>query len=104
MMLIEAITAVSREFGITERDIMGASRLKPTAQARHAFVLIARKEQFSLTDIGNFLGGRDHTTILNSENRGFDLLLAGGDWAEKFRRAHTRIGKLTFKSVRGQAA
>ena len=104
MMLIAAITAVAREFDVPEREIMGADRTKRVSQARHAFVLIARKEQFSFPEIGNFLNGRDHTTILSSENRAFDLLLAGGDWAEKFRRAHTRIGKLTFTSVRGQAA
>ena len=60
-------------FDLTEAQLIGQSREKKYAHARHVFVGLARQmTDYSMSDIGRYLG-RDHTTIHNSERR-FDHL------------------------------
>lgn len=55
--------------GITIDDVRGASRRRNIIKPRHHVVYAIRIErpEVSLLQIGRWLGGRDHTTVLNSE-------------------------------------
>ena len=62
--------AVCGVFDLTETELIGQSREIKYTHARHGFVGLARQmTDCSLPEIGGALGGRDHTTILNSERR-----------------------------------
>ena len=63
----------------TVEQMKSATRKTKHATARHIFVYYIRtryKQHFSLEVIGDFLGGRDHTTAINSYNRAKDLIEA----------------------------
>lgn len=55
---------------ISFTDICSGNRHSPVVQARFKTIYLLRKVcLFSLTQIGRFIGGRDHTTALNSINQ-----------------------------------
>ena len=52
--------------GISVRDLCGRDRRKFISEPRQDFMLLAYEaERWSLPQIGRWLGGRDHTTILH---------------------------------------
>ncbi len=52
------------------KDIVSKSRTQEISQARHWAIYIAREEtQASWLEIGNALGGRNHSTVLHSYNK-----------------------------------
>lgn len=58
------------------------SRMRKNARARFLFCYYLQtyyKEFYSLTDIGDFLYGRDHTTIIHARDKFMDLLDANDD-------------------------
>jgi chromosomal replication initiation ATPase DnaA len=64
---------VSERHGVDPYDITGPSRLREIVHARQEVAWKVRKAQdalgkprFSLPQIGTWLGGRDHTTILHA--------------------------------------
>ena len=68
---------VSERTGISIEDIKGHSRRREYVFARYAFIYIARRAtKSSYVQIGQFLDGRDHATIIHAyqtmEDR-FDL-------------------------------
>lgn len=51
--------------GVTVADQIGPSRIATIARARHhAMWRMYQEPHLSLTMIGRYLGGRDHTTVL----------------------------------------
>lgn len=61
----EILNRISRATGISRAAIISPTRAKPVVFARMAVCYWARrKTHLSLPQIGNRLGGRDHTTIL----------------------------------------
>jgi chromosomal replication initiator protein len=59
------LDAVCRHFHISTEQIAGPSRAHDVAYARHvAMYLLRTYNQQALTQIGQLLGGRDHTTVL----------------------------------------
>lgn len=64
------LDTVSRHFGLTRDQLAGASRARDVTYARHvAMYLLRQTGHHSLAEIGLFLGGRDHTTVLNAYRR-----------------------------------
>lgn len=64
--LMEILDAVSAVYRIGKRDIMSQCRLAHIVVARDAFYYLAKKLTCrSLVDIGAFLNGRHHTTVLH---------------------------------------
>jgi chromosomal replication initiation ATPase DnaA len=53
------------KFGVPESEIIGPSKSKTTVKARKQVYKQAHSEGYSLTEIGKFLGGRHHTTVLH---------------------------------------
>lgn len=59
-------TAVEKKYGIAKNDIVGKSRVKDVAQARHvAIYLIRNITEMSLPNIGKMFN-RDHSTVMSS--------------------------------------
>jgi chromosomal replication initiator protein len=64
------LSKVAKHFDVKTSEIKGRSRKKNIATARHISAYLLRKElQFPLKRIGELLGGRDHTTIMHSEEK-----------------------------------
>ena len=62
----EVIEAVLHHFGVGRRELAGRSRTKEIVLPRQVAMYLLRAETgASLLEIGNELGGRDHTTVLH---------------------------------------
>ena len=62
-------TVVADHFNITVAELKAKGRKEPVATARHITVYLCRKmTNDTQTKIGQFLGDRDHSTIVNSED------------------------------------
>ena len=62
----EVIEAVLNHFGVGRRELAGRSRTKEIVLPRQVAMYLLRAETgASLLEIGNELGGRDHTTVLH---------------------------------------
>jgi hypothetical protein len=65
--LSRILSAVSTSFGVKAEDVVSSSRKREHSLARHAVCRIAREQtSFTLAEVGKFLGGRDHATMLTS--------------------------------------
>ena len=54
-------------FGVSEKELLGRSRLRKCLVPRQAAMYLARElTRLSLPRIGAFFGGRDHTTVLHA--------------------------------------
>lgn len=61
------ITEVARAMNVTAEDISSNKRSAPISQARHIAIYVVRSiTGMSMSAIGEYFGGRDHTTVLNS--------------------------------------
>ncbi len=61
------IAAVAGGFGLTSADLKTRRRDKETALARQVAMYLVRQEtSCSLAQIGNLLGGRDHSTVIHA--------------------------------------
>ena len=86
--------AVCGVYNITKDELIGSNRDKRHAHARHVFVGLARgMTDYPMSDIGRYLGGRDHTTIFNSEKR-FELLC---DENEHFLRRVDKVRAIVLR-------
>jgi chromosomal replication initiator protein len=66
----DVITAVARYFGMATAALESASRERAVAWARQVAMYLLREEtRASLFQIGQQLGGRDHTTVLHGCQR-----------------------------------
>jgi chromosomal replication initiator protein len=70
MVVEEILSTVARFYGITIESIKSHKRKREIVEARHAFCYLAR--QFSTTplkDIGQLIGGKDHTTVMHANQQ-----------------------------------
>jgi chromosomal replication initiator protein len=66
----EVLAAVARHFGVSVEALRGKSREHAVAWARQVAMYVLREETpASLLQIGQYLGGRDHTTIMHGHAR-----------------------------------
>jgi chromosomal replication initiator protein len=64
--LPDIINSVAHHYGVSEEELLGRSRRKEIASARQIVMYLAREEtNSSLPQIGQALGGRDHTTVIH---------------------------------------
>lgn len=68
--LHRVIDLVARMHGSTYAHVMSAERTRIHATARHACVCAVKEVRpvYSLKQLGDLFGGRDHTTIIHSLN------------------------------------
>ncbi len=62
------LSAICKATGLSKTQLCSGSRQRSLARPRQvACFLMARLSQRSLTEIGLFLGGRDHTTVIHAK-------------------------------------
>ncbi len=68
---LETVTKLSAEFfNVPEEELLKKGRKKEVALARQAAMYLARTElDVSLSAVGKYFGGRDHTTVLHGVER-----------------------------------
>lgn len=63
--------AIWKIMGVTASQIKSRSRRREVVNARHIYCYVLKTEtNMTLKAIGETLNGRDHTTVLNSVNKG----------------------------------
>ena len=70
----DVVRAVADVFGVTVDEIMGRDRSREVALPRQVAMYLLRSENISLPQIGEALGGRDHTTVMYACEKVADLL------------------------------
>jgi chromosomal replication initiator protein len=71
----QVVQMVAEAFGITVEQILARDRSRRVALPRQIAMYLLREEsQISLPQIGNVLGGRDHTTVMYGCDKVADLL------------------------------
>jgi chromosomal replication initiator protein len=61
------LEAVVRYYDVKLSDLLGKRRHKSVALPRQVCMWLARRHtRYSLEEIGGYLGGRDHTTVLHA--------------------------------------
>ena len=70
----DVVRAVADVFGVTVDRIMGRDRSREVALPRQVVMYLLRSENRSLPQIGDALGGRDHTTVMYACDKVADLL------------------------------
>jgi chromosomal replication initiator protein len=74
--LKEIVEYVSDRFHLPVHDIVGPKRSRDIAWPRQVAVYLCRElTDHSLSDIGKFFGGRDHSTILYTYNKVSDMVV-----------------------------
>ena len=62
--------AVAQYWGIRVQDLKSSSRVRPFALPRQMAVYLIRSHtQLGFKEIGEYFGGRDHTTILHAYHK-----------------------------------
>ncbi len=83
---------VSLEFGFSEDDIKGQKRTEKLALARQvAMYLIRHMLNLSLTEIGDFFSGKDHSTVIYSIEKVDQLKNKDPEFNQKIERITSRI-------------
>ena len=73
--LRDIAAATARHFSLRLADLRGAARRRPVLVARHVAMFLARQlTKESLQRIGEYFGGRDHTTVLHGCRKTEELL------------------------------
>lgn len=71
----EIVEKVAKTFGVTVERILGRDRSRQVALPRQIAMYLLREEaNFSLPQIGETLGGRDHTTVMYGVEKVSELL------------------------------
>jgi chromosomal replication initiator protein len=92
----QILSAVARYYSLAEEDLVGRSRRRAVSQPRQlAMHLIREETDASLPQIGDLLGGRDHTTILH----GCERISAQIETDEQIRRDWLAIKEMLSEDV-----
>lgn len=83
----QIIEAVSLHFGIAYEQVRSDSRKASVAFARQVLMYLLRKYlKISLSEIGEVVGGRDHSTVIYGISKVEALVLGGGDTKDEILR------------------
>ena len=75
--------AVALRFGVRAADLLTADRKKTVSLARHvAMYVCRRRSRYSLTEIAEAFGNRDHTTVMSAISKIEKLRLVDPQVAE----------------------
>jgi chromosomal replication initiator protein len=89
----QVVEAVAKYYRISTQDILGRSRRQDIAMQRQVAMYLARQETTaSLPQIGDALGGRDHTTVLYAHDKIADLV----ERDQQLRRDLTAIREILY--------
>ena len=83
------------EFGFTETELKGKRRTQKLALARQtSMYLIRTLLNLSLTEIGDYFGGKDHTTVMHAIEKVEDLKKTDFEYSQKLQGIVTRISSV----------
>jgi chromosomal replication initiator protein len=86
------LDAVAQEFNITISELKGPRRTRRISVPRQmAMYLLRDLSQLSFPQIGEFLGGRDHTTVMHGTSKVEKNLQADAEVREKMERVRVRL-------------
>jgi len=69
------------------------SRIWPLYDLRHIFCHIARSMGYTLTVIGDYLNGRDHTTVMNSLKKFKELIITSPTFSDDYKQIQDDINE-----------
>lgn len=86
--LVDVEHAVCQTFGLTLEDLRSDKRTRAASQPRMLAMYLARRlTGTAYSEIGQFFGGRNHSTVVSAERRVTELLknhtrmrIGGGEW------------------------
>jgi chromosomal replication initiator protein len=89
----QIIATVAKFYHLSEGDLTGRDRTKEVAAARHMAMYLAREEtDSSLPQIGEALGGRDHTTVMH----GWEKISSQIEHDDKRRREMLAVREMIY--------
>ncbi|MHB0875526.1 MAG: chromosomal replication initiator protein DnaA [Anaerolineae bacterium] len=89
----QVVEAVAKYYRVSTQDILGRSRRQDIAMQRQVTMYLARQETTaSLPQIGDALGGRDHTTVMYAHDKISDLV----ERDQQLRRDLTAIREILY--------
>jgi len=92
----DVLNAVSRAFGISNDRLLGRERTRDVALPRQVAMYLLREEGgVSLPKIGEFIGGRDHTTVIYACEKVNNLM----DTDDRLRRQILKIREQLYNRV-----
>ncbi|HCK10965.1 MAG TPA: chromosomal replication initiator protein DnaA [Candidatus Latescibacteria bacterium] len=90
--LTEVVESCSAHYGITRVEIIGSSRKKEIANARHVSMYLAKTmTSASLKRIGVEFGGRDHSTVIHACKKVEVLIQSHPEFASEIERLRHRV-------------
>ena len=88
------VKTVATHFGITREEILSRSRARRVAWPRHVAAYLCRKlTSASLPEIGEAMGGRNHSSILRAVRSVKDSMSGEPALAERINRLETLLGR-----------
>ena len=93
----DVLHAVSRTFGVSEERLLGRERTREVALPRQIAMYLMREEGgVSLPQIGDIIGGRDHTTVIYACDKVNDLM----ETDDRLRRQVSQIREQLYGRAR----
>ncbi len=89
----EILRLVESEFGVSGAEIRSGGRRPRATAARHAAMYLARRlTNFSLAEIGDFYGGRNHSTVYHADRRAEELMKKDSEFKAAVERLLKALG------------
>jgi chromosomal replication initiation ATPase DnaA len=76
---------IQAKYGITEQQIIEHDRRPHKVELRQIICLYCRDNEFTLKAIGQILGGRDHSTVVNNLKKGNAYLQFEEKYSENYK-------------------
>jgi len=90
--VLDVICATAEHFGIRKIDLLSDRRTRDISRPRMVVMYLSKElTPRSLPEIGRFLGGKDHTSVLHGCRRIADLVAAGDPIAADVEAIRTRL-------------
>ncbi|MCW5757049.1 MAG: chromosomal replication initiator protein DnaA [Phycisphaeraceae bacterium] len=79
-------------YGVKLSDLQAKKKTRSIARPRQVVMYLARKHtRHSLEEIGGYLGGRDHTTVMHGAGKVAELITSDPSFAAEIERLEARI-------------
>ena len=88
----DIVKATAAESGLHVRELLSKSQFRPIAWPRQTAMMAARAlTDASFPEIGRWMGGRDHSTIIYGARTAAARCEADPYWADMAKRVHARL-------------
>jgi chromosomal replication initiator protein len=86
VMLNKVLKAVAKHYAVSLQDLRSKKRNKNIATVRQVAFFLMKKHSFcSLQTIGDFIGGRDHSTVIHAVGKVEELKEKDASFAQKLK-------------------